>query len=307
MRSQEPKYDFTPPAARKWTGFLLALLFALAAVEVRGDFIFVQICDTQFGFANKDLTFEAETAHFEQAAAAINRLKPAFVVACGDLVNRPGDAAQIAEFKRISSQIDRAIPVYNAPGNHDVENSPTASSVEKYRSVFGKDFYMFEHGDFRGIVLNSVLIHTPVNAMDLLGEQEKWVAGALAEAQKGGPRTVCVFQHHPLFLKDPNEPTQYFNIPQQRRRQYLDMFKGAGVKAVFAGHFHRNSLGRDEGLEMVTSGAVGKSLGADPEGLRVVRVGAGGILEHRYYALGAVPERIDPSKPLPEGVAAAAR
>lgn len=293
--------------SQRWIGLLFMLWLAVAAVEVRGDFIFVQICDTQFGFAQKDQSFEAETTHFEQAAAAINRLKPAFVVACGDLVNRPGDEAQIAEYKRITAQIDRSIPVYNAPGNHDVENAPTPASVARYRRVFGKDFYMFEHGDFRGIVLNSSVMHTPVNAMSILEEQEKWVAGALLEAQKGSPRTVCVFQHHPLFLKDPNEPTQYFNLPQQRRRQYLDMFKAAGVKAVFAGHFHRNSLGRDEGLEMVTSGAVGKSLGADPEGLRVVRVGSGGVLEHRYYALDAVPERIDPANPLPDGGAAAAR
>ena len=183
--------------AQKWAGCFFALLFALAAGRAHGDFIFVQVCDTQFGFANKDQSFEAETAHFEQAAAAINRLKPAFVVACGDLVNRPGDVAQIAEFKRISAQIDRSIPVYNAPGNHDVENAPTPASVEKYRKAFGEDFYMFEHGDFRGIVLNSVLIHTPVNAMDLLEKQEKWVAGALAEAQKGGP-SVC-FNIIPCF------------------------------------------------------------------------------------------------------------
>jgi len=294
-------------SSQRWLGLFFVLWVAVASVEVRGDFIFVQVCDPQFGFAQKDQSFEAETARFEQAVAAINLLKPAFVVACGDLVNRPGDAAQIAEYKRITAQIDRSIPIYNAPGNHDVENAPTPASLERYRGVFGKDFYMFEHGDFRGIVLNSSVIHTPVNAMDILEEQEKWVAGALVEAQKGGPRTVCVFQHHPLFLKDPNEPTQYFNLPQQRRRQYLDMFKGAGVKAVFAGHFHRNSLGRDEGLEMVTSGPVGKSLGPDPEGLRVVRVGAGGVLEHRYYALGAVPERIDPAKPLPDGSASVAR
>ena len=107
MNVRRQKHACIMPVVQRWTGWVLVLWFALAAVEVRGDFIFVQVCDTQFGFANKDLSFEAETAHFEQAAAAINRLKPAFVVACGDLVNRPGDEAQIAEFKRVSAQIDR--------------------------------------------------------------------------------------------------------------------------------------------------------------------------------------------------------
>ena len=33
-------------------------------------------------------------------------LRPAFVVITGDLVNKPGDAGQIAEFQRIAAKVD---------------------------------------------------------------------------------------------------------------------------------------------------------------------------------------------------------
>ena len=39
------------------------------------------------------------------------------------------------------------------------------------------------------------------------------------------------------------------------------------------------------------TGPVGKPLGDDPSGLRIVRVGRGG-LDHAYFALDQVPERL---------------
>jgi hypothetical protein len=61
-----------------------------------GGFFFVQLSDPQFGFSNNDVDFVQDTANAEFAVATVNRLKPAFVVVTGDLVNKAGDAAQIA-------------------------------------------------------------------------------------------------------------------------------------------------------------------------------------------------------------------
>jgi predicted phosphodiesterase len=79
----------------------------------------------------------------------------------------------------------------------------------------------------------------------------------------------------------------------ERRRGYLDLLKSAGVRQVFAGHYHRNSLGRDGDLEMITSGPVGQPLGTDPSGIRIVTVKDSG-LEHRYYTLGNIPNQYPP-------------
>ena len=50
-----------------------------------------------------------------------------------------------------------------------------------------------------------------------------------------------------------------------------------GVRAVFAGHYHRNTVvevERDDGstFSMVTTSAIGRQLGRDKSGLQIVRV-----------------------------------
>src|SRR5512137_1792627 len=85
-----------------------AALAALAGTTpTSSPFFFIQLSDTQFGFSAGDAEFAQETANFEFAVATANRLRPAFVVMTGDLVNKPGDAAQIAEYKRIAATLDR--------------------------------------------------------------------------------------------------------------------------------------------------------------------------------------------------------
>ena len=113
--------------------------------------------DPQFGMYTKDADFAHETANLEFAIAAANRLMPAFVVITGDLINKAGDAAMTAEYKRITAKLDPKIKLYSMPGNHDVGNEPTPESLAVYRERFGADYYSFRAGDIAGIVLNSNL------------------------------------------------------------------------------------------------------------------------------------------------------
>jgi 3',5'-cyclic AMP phosphodiesterase CpdA len=70
---------------------------------------FIQMSDPQFGMYTKDADFKHETANLEFAIAAANRLMPAFVVITGDLINKAGDAAMTAEYKRITAKLDPKI------------------------------------------------------------------------------------------------------------------------------------------------------------------------------------------------------
>src|SRR4030095_15280376 len=141
-------------------GIALLLGLTTPSAPAAEPFFFIQLSDPQFGMFTDDRDFAQETANFEFAVATINRLRPAFVVIAGDLVNKPGDQAQIAEFQRIAGKVDRTIPVYNVAGNHDVENLPSAASIAVYTNAFGADHYTFRHGAFVGIVLNSTVIHS---------------------------------------------------------------------------------------------------------------------------------------------------
>src|SRR4051812_19347510 len=80
-----------------------------------------------------------------------------------------------------------------------------------------------------------------------------------------------VFQHQPWFLKEAEEENEYFNIKKKRRMPFLRAMHRAGVCAIFAGHYHRNSYGCLDGMEMITTSALGRPLGKDPSGFRVYK------------------------------------
>src|SRR5436190_8138880 len=112
---------------------------AALGVQNSAEFFFVQLADPQLGAATGDKDFLQETSNFEFAVANINRIKPAFVVICGDLINKTGDPVQTAEYRRITALIDKSVPVYAVPGNHDVGNTPTPETLAYYREQFGAD------------------------------------------------------------------------------------------------------------------------------------------------------------------------
>ncbi len=277
------------------SSFFCTLLLLTPQLSQAQDLAFVVLSDPQFGMYTENRGFAQETANFEFAISTVNRLHPAFVVVCGDLTNKAGDSAQIAEYQRIVKRLDRSIPIYSLPGNHDVGNEPTAESLAAYRASYGRDYYTFRQGNLEGIVLNSSLIQHPDRAAAEAAKQEAWLDKELQAAQRDGVGRVLVFQHIPWFLQTADEPDQYFNIPTAIRSRYLALFDKYGVHEVFAGHYHRNAEGRSATIHMTTTGPVGKPIGPDPSGIRIVTVN-GPSVESQYYGLGNLPNTL--SKPL---------
>jgi endonuclease/exonuclease/phosphatase family metal-dependent hydrolase len=255
-------------------------------------FFFIQMSDPQFGFFTANADFAKETVNFEQAIAIANRLKPAFVVVTGDLTHKVGDPAQIAEYKRIAAKLDKSIPLYNVSGNHDVGQVPTPQLLAEYRRNYGPDRYVFSHDAFTGVVLNSSLYKDAAGAPAEAAAQEAWLRTTLDSLQRAGRKQVVVFQHHSWFLENPDEADQYYNLPLVKRREALELFRQHGISKVFAGHFHGNSFGQTAtGLDMITSGPVGRPMRTDPSGLRIVTV-SGDRITHAYHALDAVPAAV---------------
>jgi serine/threonine-protein phosphatase CPPED1 len=285
---------------KPFTGFLifgisLAGFFFLPSISVAEEkepFFFIQLSDPQFGMFTGNKGFEQETANFEFAVATVNRLQPAFVVITGDLVHKPGDEEQIAEYLRIVEKIDSAIPTYSLVGNHDIGNVPTPQTIAAYSEIYGPDYFTFKHGDFVGIALNSMLIHSPEHTTKQLEEQKRWLKRELERARDAEARHIVIFQHHPWFLRTVDEPDAYMNIPRERREEYLELFREFGVKYLFSGHLHNNAIAHADGIEAITTGPVGKPLGTGKSGLRVAIVRENSI-EHRYYHFGEIPTRIE--------------
>ncbi len=267
---------------------VLALALLAACCAPAESYYFIQMSDPQFGMYTADKGFEQEIANFEFVIANANRLKPAFIVITGDLVNKAGDREQIAEFKRIAAKLDHSIPLFSAPGNHDVGNVPTPESLAAFRENIGRDYYVFRSHDMAGFVLNGTLIQAPQKAPEEAAKQEQWLRQELEKQKRDNVRHLVIFMHQSFFLESPTEPDQYFNIPSETRNRYLKLFHEYGVKHIFAGHYHRNALGRDGALEMVTTGPVGMPLGTEVSGLRIVGV-HDDTMKSRYFGLGSFP------------------
>lgn len=273
-----------------WAG-LLGAVFVTGIAWGQQDLWFLQMSDPQFGMYAKDANFEQETANFEFAIATANRLQPKFVVICGDLINRTGDGAQIAEFHRIAGKLKQGIDLHLVAGNHDVGNTPTEQSLANYRRSFGKDYYAFEYPGFEGIVLDSSLIQHPEGATAEAKRQEEWLTAELARAKQSRVAWLVVFQHIPFFIKAADEPDGYFNIPQPARAKYLKLLQDSGVRYVFAGHTHYSAESESGGLHMLIAGPGGMPLGQGASGMRVVEIQEN-ELKARYIDYAHIPNRL---------------
>jgi 3',5'-cyclic AMP phosphodiesterase CpdA len=118
-----------------------------------------------------------------------------------------------------------------------------------------------------------------------------WLKGELERAKQSGAQHVVIFQHHPYFINNAQEPEQFGNIPPERRKPVLDLLHQSHIQYVFAGHVHQSSVGKDGDLEMTVSGPVAMPFGEEGSGIRMAEVTPEGI-NHRYYSFGRMPDAL---------------
>ncbi|MGH7677632.1 MAG: metallophosphoesterase, partial [Gemmatimonadaceae bacterium] len=164
-----------------------------------------------------DFIHASDTHISEQSAARTRRLraladsiKPGFVIITGDLVRdalRVGEAEARGYYDLFARERAAfAMPVYTAPGNHEIFGiettksgvSPTHPLFGKtmYRSYLGPDYYSFTRGGVHFVALNTV----DVRGEDYYGHvdslQLAWLARDLEAMPPGIP--VVTFNHIPF-------------------------------------------------------------------------------------------------------------
>lgn len=248
------------------------------------SYFFIQIADPQL--------FWGPLSEWEKAIDHVNRLKPAFVAVCGDLISDPGMQEEADAYLKTAKKLDSNIPLYNVAGNHDIGNEPTVENIQWYEKNFGKIWYSFTYKKSLCIVLDTNIIKAPKSVTDLASEQMQWLRETLKAAEKKNYQHKFIFTHFPLCLKSIDEADEYFNIPVKQRAELLGLFHKYDATAVFSGHYHRNAYVKDEALELITTSSCGKALGDDPLGFRIVKVYPTHI-EHSYYAYEELPEKVE--------------
>ncbi len=177
------------------------------AGAAEGDFYFVQLSDTHWGFNGPVVNPDAGGT-LPKAVAAVNSLgyEPDFIVFTGDLTHTTDDPKErrrrLAEFRDIVKNLKNK-NVRFMPGEHDA----ALDNGQAWKEFFGASYYSFDHKGVHFIAIDNV--SDP--AARIGGEQLAWLKSDLA-TQAADARIV-------VFTGDLTHTT---DDPKERRRRLAE-------------------------------------------------------------------------------------
>ncbi|WEX74417.1 metallophosphoesterase [Sinorhizobium numidicum] len=189
--------------------------------------------------------------NWEPVARWIDTLGADLVVHTGDLTI---DGADQEEDILFAMELLRklSVPVLIVPGNHDVGHLPGSDQpvdpvrLARWRQLVGPDYWVSDHGNWRLIGLNSLLLGFE-NAEE--EAQFEWLERQLAGRDN---RRVAIFAHKPLFVDDPAEgDTGYWSVKPKQRQRFYELMADHDVALHASGHLHWAWQGQHAGTELV--------------------------------------------------------
>lgn len=191
-----------------------------------------------------DRTGEAQNGVYEQVWEEVAAESPAFVAGVGDTIQGMNDAGAEAEWReaRRILQRYRRIPLYLAPGNHDIWSTASERLFEKHTAH--PPHYSFDYGRAHFTILDN-------SRSEELPAQELVFLEADLKAHAGQPVKIIVM-HRPSWLVDVALRNPDFALHQLARRY--------GVQYVVAGHVHQLLRFELEGVTYVSMPSSGGQL-----------------------------------------------
>ena len=201
-----------------------------AGAAGQGDFFFVQLSDTHWGF--KDTNVNPDFAGtLKKAITAVNALssQPDFVVFTGDLTHTTDDPQErrkrMAEAREIISGL-KVKDIRFLPGEHDA----SLDNGQAFQEFFGKTHYSFDHKGVHFIALDNVS-----DPAQIIGEtQLQWLGDTLKPFDKDS--RIVVFTHRPLFDLYPQ--WDWWTRDGAKVTDLLMPYKNV---TVFYGHIHQEN------------------------------------------------------------------
>jgi 3',5'-cyclic AMP phosphodiesterase CpdA len=202
---------------------------AVMADGSAGDFHFVQLSDTHWGFEGPPNPDAANT--LKEAVATVNALsqQPDFIVFTGDLTHTTDDPMvrrkRLSEFRDIVKGL-RVQNIRFIPGEHDASLDNGAA----YKAFFGETHYTFDRKGVHFIALDNVS-----DPGAKIGDtQLAWLKADLAKLDKNAP--IVVFTHRPLFDLAPK-----WDWATRDGAQVVDALLPYANVTVFYGHIHQEN------------------------------------------------------------------
>ncbi len=260
-------------------------LFAIGfATPAPAQVTIAQLSDTHVGEHHSPHAVD----NLRRAVAMINQRHPDAVVLSGDIGESP-------ENWQVARQILKGLkaPLYYVPGNHDVHSR----DVDRYRGVFGKDYFSFQVKGVTFLVIDSQLLgnfdnYNASSPQPMPPETESesrrmldWLKGQ----KKDG--TIIAVQHIPA-IRDGNFPPDtkpYWEINEPYRSREMDILHQLGVRHVLAGHWHNGRVFTHEGITWHVAPATSWLPWGGELGFAMQTISKDGDVKTEFVDLGTQP------------------
>lgn len=218
-----------------WQGVGQCGSFKTTAISIQNDeaqksnhFYFVQITDTHFGDAN----------HIELTRRIVDRInhlpmKVEFVVHTGDITM--DKILNPSTVKRGLSVLNRLVaPIHYVPGNHDILRERLTETIQAYSNNFKGLITSKKYG---GVTF--IFIYTEPLAKDFLVDDYEPLKQLKEYLQEAGNNPVVICHHTPC-VENFYGNEMHEGWKGDIRDRWETLINSYNVKAVIAGHFHRD-------------------------------------------------------------------
>ncbi len=210
----------------------IALLFflslALANEDDTNHFYFVQITDTHWGDGN----------HIERTRKIVRRInelpmKIQCVVHTGDITfdnieDRKIVAKGLSELKKLK------VPIHFVPGNHDILRHKREVTQQVFKDQFGD---LFIEKEYSGVVFILVYTEPMAQSFSVEGYQPLIELEEVVKRTQGKPAIIF---HHTPSVDDFYKNRMHDGWQTEVQEKWKSLLNTYNVKAVIAGHFHRD-------------------------------------------------------------------
>ena len=228
-----------------FAGWIVLAALSLLLTPAHAQVTIAQLSDTHLGEPRAPHAAE----HLKEAVEMINQRHPDAVILTGDIGETPQEWQHAkAILKGLKA------PLHYVPGNHDVHTH----DVNRYRAVFGKDYYTFQIKYVTFVVIDSQLLGNyehyeaktpPPLPPDTQAESNKMLAWLQDLASHRPPGIIIGVQHIAPF-RDHGfpDPKPYWVVDEPYRWREVDLLKRLGIQHVLVGHWHYGRVFKQAGI-----------------------------------------------------------
>ncbi len=214
------------------------------------QFYFVQITDTHFGDAN-------HYARVEKAVEMINELPMDIkcVVHTGDVTSDNITQDSIVT-RGLAVLSELKAPIHYVAGNHDILHTDLEASRSQFEKYFGPLLSVREYGGVQFVTLFTEPIARgyTLEGYDPLTELEEILSNN---------KPSIVFHHSPS-PDDFYMNAMHDSWEKEGQEQWLELLNKYNVKAVMAGHYHRDEVHWLRDMPLFVSAPIGSWWGRQP-------------------------------------------